>query len=87
MEQVNLNEQSQVQNISTKDWMITTLIAAIPVVGFVMLFVWGFSGNTPASKANWAKASLLWLAIGIVLSLFFVFVLGVGSALFAGAID
>lgn len=49
--------------MSTKDWMITLLISAIPLVGFVMLFVWAFGSNENPNKANWAKATLIWMAI------------------------
>ena len=36
-----------------------------------MLFVWGFGSNTQPSKANWAKAALIMMGIGIVLSFLF----------------
>lgn len=49
--------------MSTKDWMITLLISAIPMVGFVMLFVWAFGSNENPNRANWAKAALIWMAI------------------------
>lgn len=50
-------------DVSAGDWFITMLISAIPVVGFVMLFVWAFGNGTNTNKANWAKASLIWLAV------------------------
>jgi heme/copper-type cytochrome/quinol oxidase subunit 2 len=56
---------------STKDWVITLLISFIPVVGFVMLFVWAFGSNENPNKANWAKATLIWYAIGCVLLFLF----------------
>jgi len=28
--------------MSTKDWVMTILISVIPLVGFIMLFVWAF---------------------------------------------
>lgn len=31
--------------VSVGDWIITTLLTAIPLVGFIMLFVWGFGGR------------------------------------------
>ena len=73
-------QASEYQPISLGDWMLTILITAIPIVGFVMLFVWAFSASTNPSKANWAKATLIWFAIVIVLYiLFFAMFLG-GSA-------
>lgn len=55
--------------IGIGEWVITLLIMAIPLVNIVMLLVWGFSRETNPSKANWAKAALIWMAIGIVLYL------------------
>lgn len=56
--------------VSVGDWFITILVSAIPLVGFIMLFVWAFGSNTPPSKANWAKATLLFgvifLGLGVV---------------------
>ena len=57
--------------VSLGDWMISTLLICIPIVGLVMLFVWGFGGSTNPSKRNWARASLVWMAIGIVFSFLF----------------
>ncbi|MBW6516185.1 MAG: hypothetical protein K0B81_06185 [Candidatus Cloacimonetes bacterium] len=46
--------------------MVTLLIMAIPLINIIMLFVWAFSGNINISKANWAKASLIWTLIIII---------------------
>ena len=56
--------------MSIGDWIITSLIVAIPIVGFIMLFVWGFGSNAQPSKANWAKATLIMLGISLVIFLF-----------------
>ena len=78
MEQTNTNQSFQENyapppqdNISVGNWVLTIFITAIPLVGFIMLFVWAFSAGTPVNKANWAKAMLIWFAIGIVLSIVF----------------
>ena len=47
-----VNETQQYNPISVGEWIITTIILAIPIVGFIMLFVWGFGSNTQPSKAN-----------------------------------
>jgi len=76
------NQTAQYKPITVGDWMITILIMIIPIVNIVMLFVWGFSSTTHPSKANWAKASLLWFAIIIVLYIIlFIVILGGISAL------
>lgn len=57
--------------MSVKDWVIALLITAIPLVGFVMLIVWAFSSTENPNKANWAKATLIIMAISIVLVFLF----------------
>ena len=77
-----VNDMQQYNPMSIGVWIITSLIFAIPIVGFVMLFVWGFGSNTQPSKANWAKATLIMIGISIVLSfLFFGSLLGIMGSL------
>jgi hypothetical protein len=72
-----MEEQTNVTSVvSTKDWVITLIIAAIPIVGFIMLFVWGFGSGTNMNKANWSKAALLMIAIMIGLYLLFFMIFG-----------
>ena len=66
--------------ISVKDWVINYLIMIIPIANIVMIIIWGFGGKTQPTKANWAKALLLFIAINIVLVLIF-------STIFAGLIN
>jgi len=64
--------------VSVGEWLVTLLIASIPLVNIIMLLIWAFSGNTKLSKANWAKATLIWLLI-IGAFYFFVVVLILGG--------
>ena len=75
MEEVYQDPRSQIMTVG--DWLITILITAIPIVGLVMLFVWAFGDNQNQSKANWAKANLIWMLI------MFVFVAIVWGIIFA----
>jgi hypothetical protein len=75
---VNPTEEKETP-ISFKSWLGTLLLPLIPFVGgliyIVMLFVWAFDNNTPQSKKNWARASLLVSLIGFVLvMIFFAFI-------------
>lgn len=65
------NEIEKNKEVSIMDWVITLILTAIPLVGLIMLFVWAFSDSTPKSKANWAKASLIMMLVGIVLAILF----------------
>lgn len=74
--------QKQAEEVTLGDWMVTILLSAIPVVNLVMLFLWAFGSTTNPSKANWAKATLIWMVIGIVLAILFVVI--IGTAIFTG---
>lgn len=68
-------------SVSFGSWMLTIFLMMIPLVNIIMLFVWAFGDSNP-SKANYAKASLLWAAIGIVVYiLVFVVIIGTGISL------
>jgi heme/copper-type cytochrome/quinol oxidase subunit 2 len=71
IQSIPVNDSPQYTPISVGEWVITIIIIAIPIVGFIMLFVWGFGSNTQPSKANWAKATLIMIGISIVLSFLF----------------
>ena len=69
------------------DWMVTILISSLPIVNIIMLFVWAFGGQAKINKSNWAKASLLWVAIWVVIhilmmTLFFAVAINSGENLF-----
>jgi hypothetical protein len=64
---VAYNGPAQSPTVSVGDWLVTYLISFVPVIGFIMLFVWAFSSSTPPSKANWAKAALVVMVIFMVL--------------------
>lgn len=72
-----MENQTNQNVVKTSDWVLTLFIAAIPLVGLIMLFVWGFGSSTNPNKANWAKALLIWYAILLVIYLFIALVFGV----------
>ncbi|MCE9613833.1 MAG: hypothetical protein K8T26_06120 [Lentisphaerae bacterium] len=77
-------EETNYRPVTTRNWMLTMLLMCIPLVNLILLCVWAFGSNTPVSKANWAKASLIWMGIAIgVYGTVFVLcaVLGVGARL------
>lgn len=69
---VQHTSQPATEPMSVKDWFLTMLITYIPLVGLVMLFVWAFDSNTNLNKKNFAKASLLWMLVGIAIALIIV---------------
>lgn len=72
------NRQEQPYQVMTMgNWFVTLLLLGIPIIGFIMLFVWGFGGNEKPSRANFCKLSLLLMLIGVIISIVLSFV-GVG---------
>jgi hypothetical protein len=71
-----MENQQQATVLTTREWVITLLIRVIPLVGFIMLFVWAFGNQENQNKANWAKASLILIAIGLVLVTFCMILFG-----------
>ena len=75
-------EDQKKMPMSVKDWLLTLLIIAIPIVGIVMLFVYAFGNNENVNRQNWAKAQLIVLAIVFALLLLCLVVFG---SIFAAA--
>ena len=70
-----VQSSSTSNDVSFGEWFLTIFLAAIPLVGIILLFVWAFGSTTHPSKANWAKASLAWAVIAIVLYFIFVVII------------
>jgi len=62
-------QEQPYQIMTMGNWFITLLLLGIPIVGFIMLFVWGFGGNEKPSRANCCKLSLLLMLIGVILAI------------------
>ena len=50
-------------------WMI--LVLAIPLVGFICSLVWAFGSNVNENRKNFCRAQLIWVLVGIVLSILY----------------
>jgi len=81
----NFYSGKNLSTVSIGDWIVTFILMAIPLVNFIMLFVWAFGSNTPQSKANWAKATLILYVVAIVLLILFAIIFaGSMAAIFGG---
>lgn len=73
------------QPMTIGEWIITFIISYIPLVGFIMLFVWAFSYGTHPSKKTWAQATLIMFVIMIILFIiFFGIIASIFGNLFSG---
>ncbi|MCH7409745.1 hypothetical protein MM239_10095 [Belliella sp. DSM 111904] len=76
---MDFNQDFQHPPVNTSDWFLTVFIANIPIIGFIMLIVWALDKNGNPSKANWAKAKLIWMAIAVGIGMLVFFLIGFGA--------
>jgi uncharacterized membrane protein YqjE len=74
--QTNTNISNSNLVMSIGDWIITLLIMCIPLVNLIMILVWAFSGNSNPNRANFCKANLILMAIGVILWFIIIAVFG-----------
>jgi Na+/melibiose symporter-like transporter len=48
--------------MSVGGWMFIMLVAALPVVGWIMVLIWAFSGDNETRK-NYFRAILVWILV------------------------
>ena len=54
-------------NVSVLRWMWIMFVLAIPCVGFVMMFVWAFTGKNE-TRRNYFKALIGWFVVYLVIA-------------------
>lgn len=50
------------------EWIATWILLILPVVNIIMLFVWAFDQKGNPNRRNFARASLIMFASGMILS-------------------
>ena len=61
--------QPQWPHMTIGNWIGTSLLMLIPIANIVLIFVWAFGSNVNPSKKSYFRASLILMAIGIILSI------------------
>lgn len=61
--------QLDTEPIGMGSYLIMFLVLCIPVVNLVVLLLWAFGKNGNVNRRNFSRAALIYLAIGIVLSI------------------
>ena len=54
---------------SLGSWVLVTFVMFIPLVNLIYLLVLAFGSGTSIAKRNFARASLIWMAVGIVVTI------------------
>lgn len=66
--------------MSTGQYLVTFILLSIPLLNFLLLLIWSFSGGTNANKQNLCRAILVMMVISVVLSIGILFAVYAGFA-------
>lgn len=62
---------AQQEPLTTGQYFVMLLLLSIPFVNFILLLVWAF-GNSNQNRKNFSRAMLLFMIVGIVISVIIV---------------
>ncbi|MDU7041784.1 MAG: hypothetical protein E6340_07005 [Actinomyces sp.] len=62
------DEYSEYTDDSVGSWMLTLFVCGIPVIGVIYLLVLAFGSSATPSKRNFARATLIWALIALVVT-------------------
>ena len=62
------NEYSEYTDDTVGSWMLTLFVCGIPVIGVIYLLVLAFGSSATPSKRNFARATLIWALIALVVT-------------------
>ena len=71
--------------MTVADWMITLLVLWLPVINVIMYIVWALDTAGNPNRRNFCRASLLWFAIMMILSILVVVVMAMLGLVFGAA--
>lgn len=75
--QTQAREQWVEGNVQSQGhWVLDTFLVCIPIVGLILLIVWSVTEQPDLSKQRWARATLLWMIIGIIAGVVFTVIFG-----------
>ena len=72
--------EQETRPMTIRDWMLTLLVLAIPIVNIIMYLVWACGSSGNVNRKTFCQACLIWFLIIFVVGV----VLGVLSPLFKG---
>lgn len=71
-----VQQNSGSEPLSVGQYILMFIVFAIPLVNIIMMFVWGFGSEPNLNRKNFARATLILAAVGIVLWIIFAVALG-----------
>ncbi len=73
----DLEQKKQNAVMSVKDWVITLILTAIPIVGLTLIIIWAFGTEGNKNRRNYSLAILICLAICVVIYILIVMSFGI----------
>lgn len=64
--------------LNFKQWALYIFLSSLPLVGLILLLVWAFSADGNVHRKEWAKGMLLIAVIGLILTIIFFLIFGIG---------
>jgi hypothetical protein len=61
------NSTFDTRPLTEKEWFITLLVLAIPLVNIVMYVYWAVADGVNLNKRNFCRASIAWIFVGILI--------------------
>jgi len=61
-----MSDKNDSNYVSVGSWMRMMFIIAIPIIGWIMILVWAFSGQNESRK-NYYRAILAWILVFVAL--------------------
>jgi hypothetical protein len=61
-----MSRDSDNNYVSVGTWMLMMLVTALPVIGWIMIIVWAFTGDNETRK-NYFRAILMWCLLLVAL--------------------
>ncbi len=72
-------EDEKTKPLGIGQWVLTLIVMAIPLVGFIMMIVWAVSSTTNVNRKNYCIAALIIGVITFALFMVFLFTFGIAA--------
>jgi len=63
------NTSTAEKQMAFTDWLVMYGVLLVPILNVVMLFIWAFDQNAPKVKKDWAKATLIFIGVAVIIAI------------------
>lgn len=65
------------KHMTTGQWVLTTFLSGLGIIGLILLFVWAFGDNEYPDKKTYARAMLIWQLVAVILVILYIIIIAV----------